>query len=347
MPIDFPREILTSQYLDPAQSFQPRSYQLELRTDPLTGKVGTVFTSPIASRRYQPDAPAVAALVQKSRELGCPFCPETLTQVAPRFTPDFWPQGMIEKNGALIFPNRDLFHAPFSAVLLPGPQHYIELTQFSTDMLCNALEAAQIYFRRILEYQPRCPFHTVNWNYFPPAGGSIIHPHLQLLANPIPLNRHGELLEASRSYRRKNGVSYWAQLVEQEKERDERYIGNTGRVCWLSPFVPRGRLWDVMAALEGSGPFTELTSRELRDLCQGLVQVLQFIHEQGYHSFNFSLLSAVGGDETMPTIAFVLPRAITLPMGMSDCSYLDTLLEHPSSPYYPEQICRELRKFFP
>lgn len=348
MPVEFRRQVLTLEYLDPGQDFQRRSFTLEVRTDPLTKKKGTVFQSPslFAARRYAADTNAVAALVEKSLELGCPFCPGVVEKAAPRFTPEFWFEGLIRKGEALVFPNRDLFHAPFTAILILGQQHHLDLPGFTPQLLANGLEAAQVYFRRVADFQPASRYHTVNWNYFPPAGGSIVHSHLQLLGSPVPFNRHAELLEASRRYRRRHRSNFWADLIAAERERGERYIGRTGRVSWLSPFIPRGRLWDVMAVFDGGGSLTELSPQDLRDLAEGMIRVLRFIHDQGQYSFNFSLVSGLPGEDSLWTIAHILPRTTTPPMGMSDCSYLDTLLAYPSTAIAPEQVCQELKGRF-
>lgn len=192
--------------------------------------------------------------------------------------------------------------------------------------------------------EPRSRFHTINWNYFPPAGGSLIHTHLQLLSTPLPHNRHRHLVEASWDYQKHYGRNYWAELLAGE--RGERYIGQIGRFAWLCPFVPRGRLWDGMALLEGGGSVLDLTPQDFLDLAQGLTRMMKFTHSQGFYSFNFSLLSDRRGDDSFWTQAFFLPRVTSPPMGMSDCSYLDTLLDHPSSTFFPEQIAEKLREYF-
>lgn len=346
MPVEFKKQEFTVEYVTPQGERQ--SYTLEVRTDPLTGDMGTVFRSPspFASRRYPADLQAVPVLVQRSVELGCPFCHGALEKTATRFTPEFWPQGLMAKGKARVFPNRDLFHTPYSAILILGLEHYVEPKGFTPDLLASGLEAAQLYFQRAAHHSPPAPFQTVNWNYFPPAGGSIIHPHLQLQGGPFPTNRHRRLLEDSRSYQQRHGANFWPDLIAAEKARGERYIGHRGPVCWLSPFVPRGRMWDVIGVVEGGSGLAEFSSQQIEGLAEGIARVLTFIQDQGQYSFNLSLLSAVEGEDSLWSVCHILPRTITPPMGMSDCSYLDTLLDHPSTSLFPEDICRDLRQYF-
>ena len=346
MSLDFKKEEFTVEYLTPQGEKQV--FPLELRTDPLTGDTGTVFRtpSPFASLRYRPDPEAASALVQRSVELGCPFCSDSLEKTATRFPAEFWPEGIIAMGQARVFPNRDLFHTPYSAVLILGTEHYVEPRGFTPEVLVAGLEAAQIYFRQADRNPPGAPYQTVNWNYFPPAGGSIIHPHLQLLAGAFPTNRYRRLLEASRAYEREHGANYWSRLIAAEKALGERYIGHTGTVCWLSPFVPRGRMWDVMGIVEGGITLGASSAQHLKDLAVGIIKILAFIQDQGQFSFNLSLFSAVAGDGSVWGLCHIMPRTTTPPIGMSDCSYLDTLLAHASTAIFPEQIAQELREDF-
>ncbi len=135
-------------------------------------------------------------------------------------------------------------------------------------------------------------------------------------------------------------------FIATEKGLGERYIGHTGVVCWLTPFVPSGRMWDVMGIVEGGISLGEFSPQHIEDLALGICKVLAFIQDQGQYSFNLSLISAVAGEDSLWSLCHIMPRTLTPPMGMSDCSYLDTLLGHPSTAILPEQIARELREYF-
>ena len=342
MGIEFRREKMTTEFLDPQKNFEPRTSTLELRFDPLTGATSNIFE---LGYRYAPEKPDPTPLVQKSLELGCPFCPDRLDKLAPRFLPQFWPQGRIGEGDAVVFPNRDLYHTPYIAILALGKEHFIPMTAFGEGLLLQGFLATQTYFRRLKESDPRARFQSINWNYFPPAGGSIIHSHLQLLASPFPTNHQQRLLEGSRRYYRKNRSNFWADLIAQERELGERYVAATGSVHWLTPFAPRGRLWELMAIFAGGGAFADLSREAWQDFSRGLVRVMKALDSQNYISFNLSVISAVPGSQFW-TVAYLRPRVVTPPMGMSDASYLDLLLEHPSTAFSPEATCQALRPFF-
>ena len=101
-----------------------------------------------------------------------------------------------------------------------------------------------------------------------------------------------------------------------------------------------------MGVAVGGIPLVGSSSQHLNDLAQGIIKVLSFIHNQGQYSFNLSLPSAVAGDDSLWTLCHIMPRTTTPPMDMSDCSYLDTLLDHASTAIFPEQIAQELREYF-
>ncbi len=103
------------------------------------------------------------------------------------------------------------------------------------------------FFKRVdASGHPEAVYHIVNWNYMPPAGSSLIHPHLQVFSTSSAPNLMWTELEASRYYQESRGTNFWEDLVIAEKEAGERYLGKIGRTQWLTAFAPMGVAGDVL-----------------------------------------------------------------------------------------------------
>ncbi len=205
VPIEFKKANYEFTYLDPRQDFTESPISLEARFDPLTGEVTNIYGTQFRSYLPGLSKPDLSSVVEKSLELGCPFCPGNLDTMTPRFPERFWKEGRIEMREARVFPNM-MPYAPYCAIGVFSSQHFYELPDISPGLLADGLAASVSYLSRVAEYDHTVRFANISWNHLPPSGGSIIHPHLQLLASYGPSNRHRELLRASREYRQQNGL---------------------------------------------------------------------------------------------------------------------------------------------
>jgi galactose-1-phosphate uridylyltransferase len=181
----------------------------------------------------------------------------------------------------------------------------------------------------------------------PPAGGSLVHPHLQCNAGYYPTNFQKEILEASERYHQRTGTNYWSDLLEQEKETGERWVGKTGGVAWLTGFVPRGRLTDIIAVFPGKASITELSNKDLRDFAEGLLKVFKYIGGLNLISFNMSTYSGLDGKGSWAH-ARITPRGLLLysPIETSDQFYYQVLQDENICILPPEAAAAELRKLF-
>jgi galactose-1-phosphate uridylyltransferase len=345
VPIEFKKADYEFTYLDPRQDFTESPISLEARFDPLTGEVTNIYGTQFRSYLPGLTKPDLSALVEKSLQLGCPFCPGNLETMTPKFPERFWKEGRIELGEARVFPNM-MPYAPYCAIGVFSSQHFYELPDLSPGLMANGLAAAVSYLSRVEEYDPAVRFANISWNHLPPSGGSIVHPHLQLLASYGPSNRHRELLRASREYRQQNGADYWADLVAAEKECGERYIGNSGGVSWLMPFAPRGRLLDVMAVFEGAETLHHLTPELLKDFATGLSSLFRYLDGENMYSFNMTVYIGYQADGGFWCHSRIVPRTVIPPMGMSDVSFLELLHDQPGTFRSPEEACAEMRPHF-
>jgi galactose-1-phosphate uridylyltransferase len=193
---------------------------------------------------------------------------------------------------------------------------------------------------------PAAAWSSVNGNYLPPAGSSLVHPHLQSAHDACGLTGQRQLVEQARAWRDRRGSSYWADLTEQEAD-GPRWVGRTGRVAWLTPFAPAG-FHEVWAVVDGAADLTELTEQDARDLGQGLSQVLAAYRAWNLASFNFAV---VGGgprarEHGHQVVLKVLSRSNPEPVYRSDATYFERLYGEALIDLSPEEVAEGIRARF-
>jgi len=327
---------------DSSGEFAEAAAPVEIRFDPLTGRSCRIVQYSL-QRILWPD-PAV--LEKRSRELTCPFCPPLVERITPRFPPDLIPGGVIRQGKAFAFPNIDPYDV-YGMVVAISDEHYIALNKFDLETVLNTLIAAHTYIKRVQKVDAGAKYSFIAWNYMPPAGGSLIHPHLQSNAGYYPTDYQKQILEASDRYYKEKGTNYWSDLVEQERRTGERWVGKIGGTEWLTGFVPRGRLSDVIAVFPGKASITELTEDDLCDFAAGLLKVFGYLDELNLISFNMSTYSGFDKGQFWAH-ARITPRGLLLysPIETSDQFYYQILQDENICILPPEVAAAKLKKYF-
>jgi galactose-1-phosphate uridylyltransferase len=342
--INFELEEIDSRLMVPDSSgiFREQKIRVQRRYDPLTGRSCRVVPFNL-DRIVKTDLPA---LEKRSKELPCPFCPPLVERIIPRFPPDVVPEGVIRRGNAFAFPNTGPYDIS-SAVIVFSGEHFVPLADFTLETVRDALLAAQEYVKCLHRSDSAIRHHFIAWNYMPPSGGSLVHPHLQGNAGRKPTNFQKLLLDASRRYYRKYGTNYWGDLLEQERQTGERYIGQIGNTQWLTCFAPRGRLSDILVLFPGKASVLELSENDLRDFAAGLLKVFGYISELNLVSFNMSTYSGSENGRFW-TQARITPRGQLLysPVETSDQFYYQLMHDENVCILSPEASCRRIKKWF-
>ena len=341
MTIPFRKIVRETRYLDPNKDFEMTRINFEIRFDPLTNTTGRIVNLDASP----PDPPDLDALVEKSLQIGCPFCREAIEMRTAKFPPDLIPDGRIQRGKAIVIPNIIPLDT-HAAICLFSDDHFISLEGFSSELLSEAFLACQDFFHKVVSTSPEVIYFSINWNYMPPAGSSLIHPHLQPIAGQTPTNAQNELVRASHEYVTHYITHYWRDLVDKEEELGERYLGKIGRVIWLVPFVPTGLYPDTMAVFWECPDLLELEEQDFFDFSCGLVKVLRFYHSLGIYSLNLSLFSGAKGDTTLWVHSRITPRSFPRPIGNSDITYFGMLHREPVAVMKPEEMASRLKPHF-
>jgi galactose-1-phosphate uridylyltransferase len=340
MAIRFEKHTRITKFLDPAQNFEPNERLTEIRVDPLTGQTTRILHYPM---RLLAGAD-LDAMVERSLEFGCPFCPQMVESVTPKFLPELAGKERIRRGSALLFPNMFPYDT-FSAVAIFSEEHFKPLGDFSPELLRDGFLASAEYLASARASEPEAStYRAINWNYMPLAGGTIIHPHLQIIAGETGTNHQRAILDASAAYAAENSTPYWADLVEAEKSAGERFIGRVGETAWLTSFAPKGFI-DIMAVFEDAPTIEDITESGWLDFSKGLSAAMKFLDDRGFYSFNMAIYSGRGEDH-FRTHAKLIPRALLPPMDTSDINYFNMLHNEVLTIFKPEEICEPAKAFF-
>jgi UDPglucose--hexose-1-phosphate uridylyltransferase len=340
MKIEFKKYSRVTRFLDPSTGFQANERPTEIRVDPLTGQTARVLYFPIRMLTK----PDLTEIVERSLQFGCPFCPQMLEMVTPKFPPEITEKERIKRGSAVIFPNMFPYDT-HSAVAIFSEEHFKPLDSFEPELLRDGFCVSQEYLAASLQFSDNSSlFNSINWNYMPLAGGSIIHPHLQIIAGESGTNYHLAVLKASGEYTECNGSSYWLDLIEEESSRGERFLGKSGPISWITSFSPKGFI-DFTAIFERAGTIMDITESDWLDFSRGLCAAMKFLDSKGFYSFNMAIYSGTGEDH-FRTHAKMIPRTLLPPMDTSDINYFNTLHNEVLTIFKPEEICADARAFF-
>lgn len=340
--MDFKVDPKQTLILNPDDERTPREIPSQIRYDPLTGRTARICHF-MELDWPKPDFEAMIA----GTEDYCPFCPGKVLEVTPFFPEDLIPEGRVVQGEKVITPNIAPYDGLSCVAVMTG-RHFIPLTEISPELIHDNFQLILDFFHRVDDTgHSESVYHLINWNYMPPAGASLIHPHLQVFITSHAPNLMRQELEAGRAYLDEHGSNFWQDLVAHEEKAGERFLGRTGRIAWMMTYAPLGVAGDVMAVVEGAGSTLDLTDQDLKDLALGLTQAAAGYDRMGIYSFNMNFFSGARGDESAGFHAVFSPRAFfNQALGTPDVGAIRNLYNETLCMAYPEEIADKLRPDF-
>ncbi len=328
--------------LNPLKDMAPRTIASEIRRDPLTGRSARICHFMKLSWA-RPDFDRLVAGTAEH----CPFCPQKVRQVTPCFPGDLLPEGRLTAGDMVLFPNLAPYDS-ISAVAVLGADHYLPMTAITVERIAAGFGLALDFFRRLEEIgHPESVYHVVNWNYMPPSGSSIIHPHLQVFATSTAPNLMRQELAASADYARRTGGNYWDDLADREEAGGRRFLGRLGRTRWMSAYAPMGVAGDVVAVVAGTCRTLDLTAQDLADIAEGLRRVMAAYDRMGIYSFNMNFFTGRRGDDHTRFHLVFSPRTFfNQALATPDVGALRNLFNESLCMAYPEEINALLKVAF-
>jgi UDPglucose--hexose-1-phosphate uridylyltransferase len=342
IPLTFRIDESSSTFLHPRKDFKPVTMRFQVRFDPLTGRTSH-FSHFGAIKAQELD---VQQYLKPEIKGFCPFCLDQRDAYTPKFSDTTIPEGRLSRGEAVLIPN--LFpYDIHSGIVVMTDEHLIPLEGFTERRLIDAFTLGTDFLKMVAETDHTLSYHIGAWNYMPPSGGGLVHPHQQYFATNNPGNQFMDEFKASESFQAEYGTDYWSELIREEQDRKERYIGSTGRIEWLASFVSMGILGEIMAVIPDCFSVTELTDNDISDLVRGLLGVFAYHKDSGIPSFNAAWFFGPAGQNHFSSHFRIIPRTFLNVRDFApDLNFFQALLAEPVSVMLPEQLCTEVRPYF-
>jgi len=344
--MEFRKEIKTLELLDPTQGFKRQAQQVECRYDPLTGLESRVNRSRATRVKQSQIAGEDVRNIIELTKKDCFFCPDGIGRRTSKFTPEFHTEGSIERGECVLFPNLYPF-AAYHAVGTISQRHYLELDEFTPQMLRDNIIASQEYVSLVHHRDTAARFPVWIWNYMPPSGASIVHPHVQVLVDHSPMRGLEEILEGSGEYFQEHGRSYWSDLIQVERDIGERYIAEDDTLAVVATFAPRGNR-EVQYVFNKASNLCELDERQAGAFADAIVKTLRCYKLMGVDSFNLITYQAPLDErfEHFRMSARIISRPVFQPFYTNDTGPLERFYGISVIESLPEDVAREMKAHF-
>jgi galactose-1-phosphate uridylyltransferase len=204
---------------------------------------------------------------------------------------------------------------------------------------------AQEGIKKLGQSQPSYQCGSINWNYLPPAGAGLFHPHLQVVVEDLPTASHKKVLEGISRYENEGRPSFWEDYLQEEIKRGERYIGHQGDVHFLTAFSPGGMFGEILILFSGRTAIDQVNTEDWTHFSQGLTNVFKYIKDH-IISFNLSLFSGNDGGIRPWVYGRLCPRMVIPPWNINDTNYFEKHHDEVMCVISPEELCKDLKVFF-
>ena len=218
-----------------------------LRKDPISGRWVIIATE----RCKRPSD--YRTTVRAPSDEFCPFCagnesatPPAIVEYADdggwsvRVIPNKYPalrvEGDIRRQGVGVFDEMSGVGA--HEVIIETPEHVVDFVDLPVAQLERVLRAWRDRIRD-LRNDSRLKCALVFKNHGAPAGASLEHAHSQLIALPIVPKRLSEELEGARRYFAFRERCVFLDLLEQERQTQERLVYENEDIAVIAPFASR------------------------------------------------------------------------------------------------------------
>jgi UDPglucose--hexose-1-phosphate uridylyltransferase len=316
---------------------------IEIRTNPITGRTCRITYSRSEEREpgaeFLPEPPPFALDRDK-----CPFCRNRLTAQTPRLAPELCPEGRMVRGTSTLFPN--LFpYGRYSAVSLFDDDHFVPIGTAHLQAYADSFLNCRDFLLRVLSHDPAAVFMAITQNHLPSAGGSLLHPHLQVQADHTPANHQRCLHDRAAEHRRQFGTRLFSDYLALEKRAGRRFIGATGPWQWLAAFAPEG-FFEIWGILPGATALHDTTKEDWQALAQGVLNAQKYYRSLGRNGYNLGLLLLEDGSDDLELRVVLTVRSNYAPWVRSDFTGFEVMLGDMATFSAPELTAERGRAFW-
>ena len=337
----FESQAVSARFIDPSGKITER--RIEIRTHPITGR-----TCRISHSRIEEIEPGTDSLPHPPPDAdqtdGCPFCQPQVNAQTPRLHPDLSSAGRLTRGDSILFPN--LFpYGSYSAVSLFDNEHFVEIGKANVASYANSFINCSQYLAKIVQHDPQAVYMAITQNHLPAAGGSLIHPPLQINADRLPANYQRTLLQRANDFFRHSGNYLFASYLDHEIADGSRRIGTTGAWEWLAAFAPEG-FHEIWGILPHKTSFQQVSKSDWRDLAGGILSVQQFYRQLHRNGYNLGILAVEVPSSRLELRIVIMVRSNHAPWVRSDHTGFEMMLGDMTTFNAPEQTAEQARAFF-
>ena len=332
---------VSAKFVDPAGESADRI--IEIRTNPITERTCRIAFSRIneieAGTESLPQPPPDA-----DNTLQCPFCRPQVTSKTPQLHPDLSRDSRLQQGDSLLFPN--LFpYGSYSAVSLFSDEHFVEIGTASVSSYADSFINSARYLHKVLDHDPQAVYMAVTQNHLPSAGGSLVHPHLQINADRVAGNHQRFIQQKADQFYQQNSSYLLSSYLTHEKSEGARYIGKTGSWEWMAAFAPEGffEIWGILPEITS---FQEATAVDWQDLAQGVINIQRFYRSICRNGYNLGLLAVETPASCLELRVVIVVRSNYAPWVRSDYTGYEVMLGDMATFVAPEQTAEWARPFF-
>lgn len=260
-------------------------------------------------------------------DVPCVFCPGRVHSETPVFSDGT----RIMVGESVTFPNLYPFARRHVVTVITAEHAPPEIT-------VRQIEDA--LYGQILALSGDGGYASCNWNALPSAGASMLHPHMQGIADDAPTVLAGMAITHSADFFRKTGTRYRDSLLEQEVGGPRHLFGD--ELPFLAHAVPLGekevRAWLPIRTIDELEPWCGL-------LAEGIGRVLSLYRRAGHFAYNMALVcdASARPDEGFRAFCSLIARINPGPAAMSDSAFMERMHLEPVVLTLPEDV----RHFLP
>jgi UDPglucose--hexose-1-phosphate uridylyltransferase len=339
--LQFVAETITARLVDPTGKVAERP--IEVRTHPISGRRCRITLSRAMERE-----PGTAALPPPPPDAGntaaCPFCMPQRADRTPGLDPSLSPTATLQRGNSVLFPN--LFpYGAYSAVCLFDDRHFVEIGKASVLSYAQCFANCAAYLAMVKAKDPHAVYMAIAQNFLPAAGGSLVHPHLQVHADRVPSNHHRFYVTRAREHFQCRGSLLFGDYLACEQDHGVRTIGQTGPWQWLAAFAPEG-FFEVWAVLPGVTSLLEVSEGQWNDLARGVLNTQHFYRSLHRNSYNLGLFSIENADSVLELRCVMVARSNYAPWVRSDHTSYEVMLGDMATFHPPEKTAELARPFW-
>lgn len=339
--LHFQVEMLTSRIVEPGGTLVEKP--VEIRTDPITGRTARVTFAQAAEKETAVDAlpePPPAAQEQAV----CPFCQPQLAMQTPTLADNLGGTDRLELGTSTLFPN--LFpYGRYSAVSLFDNRHFVKIGQASVQSYADSFRNCRDYLNKVLASDPEAVYMAITQNHLPSAGGSLVHPHLQVHADRYPPNHIRFLENRAHAYGLQSGRGLFTDYLAHEQAAGARMIGQSGDWQWLAAFAPEG-FFEIWGILPGAASMQDLDTTLWQDLSRGVLSTQKFYRSLHRNGYNLGLLAIENSASRLELRLRILARSNYAPWVRNDHTGYEVMLGDMATFNAPEETAALARPFW-